>query len=388
MRILTISLNAWNDTMATGNTFSNFFKNLKPEDQIANIYCRDENINNKICKLYFKVTERDQIIKIFDKSHCGSVFKYSHVSLLNTPKKYKSNNLKQILFGLLQKIRPSILLYIREFLWDMNIWKSQCLFDFLKDFHPDIIYMHGHNNIYMHKLLWYCQKVTNAKVAVFFGDDMYNDKGETFLKKKYHKRYQKQLEFTINNANILFGGSPKLVEEYGSIFGRQFNLLIKSCDSFSLCKDKNTSCPITLMYAGNLLYGRDSVLKDVANIIQLINKDRVIFQMHIYSASYTDTKTKKILNDGINSFLHAPKNFSEICHLLNQTDLALFVESFDERYKKQTRLSFSTKIIDYFQADTAILTYGPADVSSIDYLLHSKVSFTATSFDELKEVLN
>lgn len=67
MKILTISLNALNDTMATGNTFSNFFSCLTESDEIANVFCRNEPIDNKICKKYFRVTESDIIKSLFTK---------------------------------------------------------------------------------------------------------------------------------------------------------------------------------------------------------------------------------------------------------------------------------------------------------------------------------
>ncbi|MEG1616667.1 MAG: hypothetical protein RR202_05990 [Bacteroidales bacterium] len=388
MKILTISLNAWNDTMATGNTFSNFFQNLGPQDRIANIFCREEPVNNNVCHLYYKVTEKDQIKNFWRKNNCGNEFEVHIQQQFQASILQKNNSrLKQSINRSLQLYRPGLLLFFREFLWALNIWKSERLKAFLREFNPDVIYMHGHNNIYMHKLLWYCQHITGAKVAIYFGDDMYNYKGERFIKHLYHKIYQRQLGFTINHADILFGGSPKLVSEYGSIFGKKFNLLIKCCDNIGGSQPRYISYPITLMYAGNLLYGRDKCLVDVVNVIKSINEEKSIFQLHVYTATYTNNETTACLNDCKNSFLHASKPFSEICKLLNETDLALFVESFNYNYKKQTRLSFSTKIIDYFQSNSAILSYGPLDVSSIDYLNRSNVSFVASSIQELKNIL-
>lgn len=386
MKILTISLNAWNDTMATGNTFSNFFKDILPTDDIANIFCRNEKISNDICKKYYKVTESDIINSILKGHVCGSEFDIKPESMKpvkNAQKRIITNRI----FGVLRNHRPSIFLFVREALWSLGLWKNKHLNQFLKDFAPDVIYMHGHNNLYMHKLLWYCQKQTGAKVAVFFGDDMYNYKGERFLKKIYHKLYRKQLENTINHADILFGGSPMLCDEYSSIFGRKFHLLIKSCNNIPEHKEKGTTFPLSLVYAGNLLYGRDKMLVNVAKALSKVNQNGIKAQLHIYTNSIIDNDILSIIDDSKNSIMKGVRPFKEICKILDTCDIAMYVESFENKFKKQTRLSFSTKIIDYYQSCSAILAYGPQDVSSIDYLVRSGVAIVATSEKDLLTIL-
>ena len=46
--VLILSRDSWNDTNSSGNTMSNYFKNWDSKC-IANIYCRDEIPDNKIC---------------------------------------------------------------------------------------------------------------------------------------------------------------------------------------------------------------------------------------------------------------------------------------------------------------------------------------------------
>ena len=185
MKILTISLNAWNDTMATGNTFSNFFAGVSETDELANIYCRNEPVFNSLCQRYYRVTEKDIIKSLF--SFCSSTCGHSFVKDCSKYEKdngSQNNSFKQgvrnRIMGFLRNHRLGSILFFRELIWLTNIWQNNRLRGFLEDFKPDIIYMHGHNNMYMHNLLWYCQKVTNAKVVVYWGDDMYNYKGEHF----------------------------------------------------------------------------------------------------------------------------------------------------------------------------------------------------------------
>lgn len=387
MRILTISLNAWNDTMATGNTFSNFFQNLKTEDSIANIYCRNESVDNLICTNYFRVTEKDIIKNLFSKKNCGHcIEKENKTNEVELFVKQKSRSMK-VFWNFMQKFRPSFLLFLREFFWNLNVWKNEKLDSFLLEFKPDIIYMHGHNNLYMHKLLWYCQGVTNAKVVLFFGDDMFNAKGERYLKKIYHKQLQNQLKYSIDHANIVFGGSPMLCKEYSLFFSKKFYLQIKTCENLKKPKEHENKIPLTIVYAGNLLYGRQQVLEEVSDVIREVNKDKVRFVLKIYSSNIVDSSTERKLNDNINSFLCGPRKFSDIINILNDCDLCIFPESFKDEYKKITRLSFSTKIIDYMESSSALLSYGPSDVSSINYIELSKIGYSANDRATLKALL-
>ena len=78
MRILVLSLNAWNLSNSTGNTISNLFRGLEDTDEVANIYCRNEAINNTICKKYFRVTEGDIIRCLLTLKSCGTVISYEN----------------------------------------------------------------------------------------------------------------------------------------------------------------------------------------------------------------------------------------------------------------------------------------------------------------------
>ena len=95
MRILVITLNAWNNANSTGNTISNLFSSLSPNDEIANIYCRNEAINNTICENYFKITENDIIKNLFVSNRCGRVVKTQHGTQLSAGTNILANNKTQ-----------------------------------------------------------------------------------------------------------------------------------------------------------------------------------------------------------------------------------------------------------------------------------------------------
>lgn len=73
MKVLVLTVNALDNVNSTGNTISNLFSALSPEDEIANIYCRNEIINNLLCKCCFKITENDILRNVFSPQACGEV---------------------------------------------------------------------------------------------------------------------------------------------------------------------------------------------------------------------------------------------------------------------------------------------------------------------------
>ena len=103
MNILTISLNAWNDTQATGNTFSNFFKNNDEDLVFSNIYCRNEPYDNHICTNYYRVTESDIVNCIKNGNlECGNII-HTLGSSESLKKKKSTSHLKDLI---LHKYRP------------------------------------------------------------------------------------------------------------------------------------------------------------------------------------------------------------------------------------------------------------------------------------------
>lgn len=378
MRILTISLNAWNDTQATGNTFSNFFGNASSDIEFANIYCRQEPIYNNLCKKYFRVTEKDIIKSLLFRKSCGFK-KIDHIDNIESSNK-RNTKFSWITNVIAHKFRPAVLLFAREFIWATNKWKSSTLKEFIEDFNPDIIYMHGHNNCYMHHILWFSKEVSNAKIALFFGDDMYGYKSKLPLNHLYQSLLRKTLRKSINKADLLLGGSFELCSEYSSIFKREFLPQFKTC-SLPNCSNKQFFPPYSIVYAGNLLYGRKTMLKMVANAVDEVNKQlgRIAFTLNIYSNNSISNSDRSYLDNKTSSFLNETVPYERIRTILNNCDISLFVESFKFRDILNTRLSFSTKIIDYIQSSSGLIVLGPKNISSVNYLVTSGIGIYVDS---------
>lgn len=385
MRILVITLNAWNDTGSTGNTISNVFAGAEGV-QFANLYCRDESINNKLCNNYYRITE-NQIIQGLLGKGVGTPF---HLDMPVQSQNQSFNPLSNGGLGnFLRKYRPSSLMLARELIWALPLWKNKVLNAWLTDFGPDVIYMHGHANIYMHRIMEYCAKVTGAKVVMFYGDDMYGRKLFAPIGYLYETLYRRRLRRSVALASLLFGGSIKLCDEYAAIFGKKFVPMFKQCDLSGLRGKKHLNSPLTIVYAGNLLFGREKAMCELVEVIKRVNNQLTGNQLKlvIYSNTLPGKNSMSLLDDKVNSIYIGCKPYSEVCAAMNEADMSLFLESFENDNIKKTRLSFSTKIIDCMQSDSAMLAIGPSEIASMEYIRNNQLGLTATSMEEAYMVL-
>lgn len=388
MRVLVLSLNAWNLSNSTGNTLSNLFCKLNDSDKVANIYCRNERVDNSICKRYFRITESDIIHSLFTLRRCGREMSYKDCGNERELQMSQRTNYENF-FSLLKNYRCAIVLLFREFLWSLPVWKNKKLKKFVTEFSPEVIYMHGHYNLYMHWILSYCQKISGAKVAMYWADDMYGRKSYSPINFFYESLLRKRFRKSILLSSLLFGGSLPLCKEYSHIFGKQFIPFIKECKRVKFDDNKYIGNPIIIVYAGNLLFGRENVIVELAKAIGRINRKGLLHQyfLKIFSNTTPSTESLLFLDDKRNCCYMGCKPYQEVCEEMDRSDLSLFIESFDKNNILSTRLSFSTKIIDCMQSSAGILAIGPSNIASIDYIENNKLGYTITDVTTIEHKL-
>jgi len=382
-KILLISINAWTEDISTGNTFSNFFSGWNKKN-IAQIYCREEMPKNDICEKYYRMSE-SQIIRYFKtKKPIGKSFKLNS----NIEVKKTENKEKQI-YKSARKVRLTLFVMLRDFLWRIAPWKNDSLKKFLDEFQPDVIYMHSHRALYMHMLFAYIAKYTGAKCILFVGDDMAGYKKFMIspLAWIYQILIRRRVKKTVSLCSLRYAISQKLQKEYSKIFKTEFKLLRKGGEFSDDFKPKTeVSSPISLIYAGNMFFKRYNILAEIKKAMAILNQNQVEFVMNIYTGNHLTEKIKKSLSNP-NVFIHQPVSIEELKKKYQQSDLALHVESFAVKPRLNLRLSFSTKILDCIQGGNAILAIGPKENAGIEYLKNEAVAIIVNSKDDIMSTL-
>lgn len=391
MKILIITRSQWDDSNSIGNTLTNFFSNY-PKENIANIYFRSALPNNNTCNIYYSISDKEVLKSIFNLQYLpGKAFLFDSSTDLNKTNTSKEESEEDKIYDYFRK-NPSILtLWGQNLVWTLGRWRNRKLLNFLEEFKPDIIFTPCFHTNYTHKILWYIQKKTNAKVALFHADDYLSTKinHRSLIERINIKMRAKVVRTSALSADLNYCISQFMQEEYQTKIGKKMLLLYKGADfsaqpEYSIPKDNNT---IRIIYIGSILYGRWKTLSVLVKEICKINKEKKRFELIIYSQyKLTQEMEENVIVDGVSIFkgkvlpIHIKKT-------LMSGDIVLHIESLDDIEKEKTRLSFSTKIVDCMNSGRAIIAIGWKKSASVNYLLENDAAMVAENEDEVAQIL-
>lgn len=375
MRVLVVSDIEWSDDNSLGNTMSNLFSGIK-DIEVASLYRRTSNPSNLLCKKYFRISYISILKNFLKKENIGEYFE------LDKPISAKTEVTgEKKAISLIHKLKLNKLIYfVEDMLFATKKWENKKYKKFLEEYNPDIIFSFAKASkthlLFEKSVLKYAK---NCKVATFIVDDIYGA--------NHNKKYKKIIAEQLNLASKIYYITPSLCDEYKEIFGADGDILTKGCD-FSLPVIKKENPVKTIVYAGNLLYGRDNTLISLANAINNHNKENENkLYLKVYSPTLIDDAVKNALNiKGASEFCGA-KPFSEIVEILNKADLVLQVESFDKAQQKIVKHSFSTKITDCMQSGSVLFAIGPKEVASMQAAADITGAFAAFSVEEISDTI-
>ena len=375
MRVLILSNIEWADNNAFGNTMSNLFSGVSDVD-IASLYRRSSLPNNDVCKKYYRISNSSIIKNFFSPQKIGDYFEYSDYK----PVTITGNSEKKAISFIHKHKLNGIIYFIEDMLYDTKKWENNNFKKFINDFNPDIVFSFTKASkthlLFLNIIKKY---VPDSKIVTFIVDDICS----VFSSNKHKKIIEEQLK----QASKIYAITPSLKKKYEKLFDVEIDILTKGCDfSFSVTEKQNHTK--TIVYAGNLLYGRDKTLIKLGQEIKLhndISKDKLLLK--IYSPTVVDTEIINRMNiSGASEFLGA-KSYDEILKILNSADVVLHVESFEEEQKKVVKHSFSTKITDCMQSGSVLFSIGAKGLASIDISSEIPGTFVAHSYNEIGDVV-
>lgn len=384
-KVLIISRNAWSNNISTGNTLSNLFEGWDPSS-IANIYCRSEKIDNQICKKYYQITEKQLIKSMIGRDMAGKEVLLTEMD--NTKEEKNIENNKKV-YSFFRKFKLTIFLWIRELIWLFGNWKNERINNYLEDFKPEIVFMPIYDCFYMHRILQYVKKKSGAKVVLWTGDDMYSLKQFSlsplfWINRLILRKYIKQ---SVKISSIRYCITPEQSEEYQKYFSVDFKILGKEMRQAKDIDDitKNKSL-VSLVYTGNIDRGR---FKSLIKICEVLDSYHDIPESCFYI--YSGSSLSKQMNKKINGFRHTKfmgeVSSLEVFAIQKAADIVVHVESLDIKERLRTRLSLSTKIIDYMSNKCCIFALGWEEASSIKFLERSNSAVICNGYEEIDKNL-
>lgn len=377
-KVLLIGISPWNKHEGT-DTLQNIFSCWE-KDKIAQIYTRSGNPCSDVCDSFFKISENQLIKSIFNRKQVGERVINNTSNLDNNDYKKENERYKKA-----HKKKSWLMSFIREFVWGFGKWKSKKLDEFITEEDPDILFIPIYPVIYMAKLQEYVIKKTCKPYVCYLADDNYTYKscGKSPLELLYRFILRKHVKKLAINCQQMYTITQIEGNETDRFFGTKSLVLTKSIDfkENDYC-EKNIHNPISIVYTGNMLIGRDSSIMDIADAVRYINRDRQKLIFHIYSHTPPNTKilNRIVSNDVI---FHGEVKKEDIKKIQNDADILLFVESLKKENRYKARMSFSTKLVDYFSAGKCIFAVGDKDIAPIIYLKQNDAAIVACSHEDI-----
>ena len=382
MKILIIADEVWNDRINGNNVLTNWFQGFPAE--FAEVYATPGTPFNSICQYYFQITDREMVQSIKTGVKAGRVLK-GDFSRETRVLPYNSTDINNI--GFMRKHMGNLLRFLKTIVWNYGIIDEEKFGRFIEDFKPDIIFSTRFSHSKILRLERLALKYAKCPIVAFTGDNEYSLRRYSFNPLFWFNLFYQRncLRKMMINYSLYYTLSERQIEEYQHVFNVPMKILRK-CSAKPMGKFiiRPVGKPIKIVYGGKLYAGRDKTIAELGEAIREVNKEELFFQLHIYTGSKVADVIGRGLNDKINTFLHSPISSSELEKVYHNSDIALSVESFDLSLRLETRVSFSTKLIDCLNSTCAVMMIGWKENSGFEYLNKNKV---AICIDSIKNIL-
>ena len=367
--MLIVSLSPWDESNSFGNSFSNIFGG-DARYEFANIYCESGSPRTTVCKYFFQITLKSILKSIFTRG-CRSgaeVFSESQDSIVCAD---SLSVFEGRILNVAKRLRFQILFWARDIVWSNYRWRSKELDTFITNFAPDVIFQPIFYSSYANEIGLYAGRLTNRPMLGYISDDNYTYRQFSlsplfWIDRAIKRRYVKR---AIDSCKILYTITDRQRLEYSEIFGDKCKVLSKGGVFVDFEADiRRDKSPIRVVYSGNLGSGRLEVLTLLAEVLSRINEKSVEVELFVYSMSAISNSAIRGLNiEGTSSFCGGVES-GELGAIHRGADILVHVESFRLSERYSSRLSFSTKIVDYLEAGRCVLAIGWGGSGAIEYL--------------------
>ena len=385
MKVLILSLEAWQDGTNGGNVLSNMFENTGME--FAQVYCSPGTPRNKLCTRYYQMTDSMVIHGFLKHRKIGRAFVLQQSAEEEPEVKAEQPNKK--FYSFFRAHRLGIFYAAKSLAWNLSNWKHSELDGFIRDFAPDIIFAPCYGDVFMQKLTRYVADLTGKKVISYISDDHYTLRhfslSPFFWSHKFCMRHQMRKTFPY--YSLVYTMTPTQKQQCEKDLHANMKILLKSV-SFGEIPDKTSvAYPIRIVYAGGIYLGRWKTLGRVAEAIREINKGGIKYRLDIYTGNDCSSKMKKALHDGVSSCLHSAVSQEELKEIYHSSDIALHVESFDLKNRLAVRMSFSTKIVDCLSSGCAVMAICDEKQGGMVYLKENDAAICVTDQKDIDKTL-
>ena len=278
---------------------------------------------------------------------------------------------------------------VRDIIWKLsNYKKSDQLLRFIKNANPDIIYLPIYNSWYMCDIQEFVLEQCEVPVVGHITDDVYSyPTGYLASPMVYFYKYilRNKLDRLISKCSYLEVFAENMKSEYEKIFKKKCYLIgkgIKVAQVQKPCMYKEKQIFRRYVYTGNLGSGRLEVLFKLASCL-----DKIEAILEVYSTSVLSERQKKEMEKYKSFKMMGAIGSDEVKDVQQHADVLVHVESFNPKSICETKMSLSTKIIDYLCVEKLILAIGPEKINSIQFIKNNELGIVVSNLKELESAV-
>lgn len=374
MRILVLTNVPWSGDNATGNTFTNLFSGL-PNVEIANIYTRyGMPDDNGVVSAYYQITDRDML--------SGSPGRSFLAGQLPDPKSDQQQKSEKGSYDFFRKHRFMIFFWGRELIWKFGKWNTPELRAFVEEFKPDLIYLPIYDCTYLSDIGLFLKRYKRVNMIGCIWDDLYSLKQFHLSPLYWFDRFWKRRKIrkTVKQCEFLHVISDKQKREYEKALQIECRVIRKSMEfgEETRCRHE-LHTPVRYVYTGGIGNGRWKVLAEIGRTL-----DETGGQLFIYSGTPLNSSMEKALRPVSSIRMMGAVSYEECTRIQDEADVLVLVESNEPGPRLSTRLSLSTKTVEYLHTGNCILAVGPGDQAGIEYLRDGGAAVCVSDLKELK----
>ena len=383
-RVLVTTVPSWS-SRGGSDTMSSLMMDYGAEN-VASLYIRADKSDSPAASRYFHIFENAVLKSIIYRGvKTGVSFQPEDIKIDESTSEMETEKATYRKAG---KFNRSMLMLFREVIWKLGKWKSPEMVSFLNDFNPEVLFCPIEGYIHFNSINEYIIKKYHPRVVGIIWDDNFTFKQEpyNFWHQVHRFWLRRSVKRMIKKCDTVFALSPKMKEEVDKEFCIQSELLTKPIFNKGVFQPYEPQIPIRVLYTGKLIIGRDKTVAEVVDAIREINKDGQKIVLDIYTNTELTPDMEARINVPGCCNLHAPIPQSEVFKKQAEADVLLFAESLSDK-SKTARLSFSTKLTDYFSAGKCVWGVGNTDLGPIDYLRTEDAGLVSTDKESIIQVI-
>ena len=383
-KVLSISLSTWRKDSGI-HTQTDLFKYYDP-DRVAQIYTKSDLPDTDVCNSFFRISENEVIKSVFKRRPVG---KRVENGAKANEQDTKAIDAEKALYTKAHKKKSWLMTLAREFVWMLGKWKTKALDKFIKEEAPDVYFVPIYPVVYMGWIQLHILKKHPRPYICYLADDNYSYKacGGNIFAYIHRAMLRPVVKKLVEKCTVMFTITETQAKETDKCFGTHSIVLTKGIDFEGReFVSKEPSSPVKMVYTGNLLIGRANSLVEISKAMKNINEKEEKINLDIFSATTPDEKTLSYLNsNGCHFKGRVPK--SEVDGIQESADIVVFAESLEKRHRMDARLSFSTKLTDYFKNGKCIFAIGDENIAPIIYLKDNDCAIIANEYSEIENKL-